>query len=36
MGGGSCEVLPLRKEGAETVLAMLKGGIQSFGEVFTR
>ena len=26
MGGGSCDVLPLRKEGMEKVLAMLKGG----------
>ena len=25
-GGGGCEVLPLRKGGAEKVLAMLKGG----------
>ena len=25
-GGGACEVLPLRKRGAEKVLAMLKGG----------
>ena len=25
-GGGTCEVLPLRKGGAEKVLAMLKGG----------
>ena len=25
-GGGACEVLPLRKGGAEKVLAMLKGG----------
>ena len=30
--GGACEVLPLRKEGggAETVLAMLKGGHKRF------
>ena len=37
-GGGACEVLPLRKgEGAEKVLAMLKGGgggTTSFGVVF--
>ena len=25
-GGGACEVLPLRKGGAEKVLAILKGG----------
>ena len=29
MGGGACEVLPLRE-----VLAMLKGVTKSFGEVF--
>ena len=33
-GRGACEVLPLRKGGAETVLAMLKGGIKRFGVVF--
>ena len=32
-GVGACEVLPLRKGGAETVLAMLKGGIKRFGVV---
>ena len=33
----ACEVLPLRKRGAEKVLAMLKreGGTQSLGVVFT-
>ena len=38
MGGGACEVLPLRKGGggAEKVLAMLKGGTKSFGVVFTQ
>ena len=25
-GGGACELLPLRKEGVEKVLAKLKGG----------
>ena len=35
-GGGACEVFPLRKGGAEKVLAMLKGGTNSFGVVFTR
>ena len=36
-GGGACEVLPLRKVGAEKVLAMLKWGrgTRSFGVVFT-
>ena len=35
-GGGARDVLPLRKgEGAEKVLAMLKGGTKSFGVVFT-
>ena len=29
-GGGSCEVLPLRKGGAQKVLAMLKGGHKKF------
>ena len=29
-GGGACEVLPLRKLGAEKVLAMLKGGHKKF------
>ena len=29
-GGGGCEVLPLRKGGAEKVLAMLKGGYNKF------
>ena len=36
-GGEACEVLPLRKGGAEEVLAMLKGGgggTNSFGVVF--
>ena len=33
-GGGASEVLPLRKEGAEKALSMLKGGITSFGVVF--
>ena len=36
-GGGACEVLPLRKEGVEKALAMLKGGgrgTKSFGAVF--
>ena len=42
MGGGACEVLPLRKgRGADKVLAMLKvrggGGVTtSFGVVFMR
>ena len=31
---GACEVLPLRKDGAEKVLAMLKGGTKSIGVVF--
>ena len=38
-GGGAREVLPLRKGGAEKVLAMLKrggGGETSFGVVFMR
>ena len=30
MGGGACEVLPLRKGGAEKLLAMLKGGHNKF------
>ena len=30
MGGGAREVLPLRKEGAEKGLAMLKGGHKKF------
>ena len=35
--GGAYEVLPLRKGGAQKVLAMLKrGGTISFGVVFTR
>ena len=34
--GEACEVLPLRKEGSEKVLATLKGGIKSFGVVFMR
>ena len=29
-GGGACEVLPLRKGGAEKVLAMLKRGHKKF------
>ena len=29
-GGGACEVLPLRKGGAEKVLAMLEGGHNKF------
>ena len=29
-GGGACEVLPLRKRGAEKVLSMLKGGNKTF------
>ena len=28
--GGACEVLPLQKEGAEKVLATLKGGHKKF------
>ena len=35
-GGGAREVLPLRKGGAEKVLAMLKGVTKSFGVDFTR
>ena len=35
-GGDACEVLPLRKGGAEKDLAMLKGGTTSFGVVFMR
>ena len=35
-GWGACEVLPLRKGGAEKVLAMLKGGTKSVGVVFTQ
>ena len=34
-GGGACEVLLLRKWGAEKVLAMLKGGTKSFVVVYT-
>ena len=30
MGGEACEVLPLRKGGAEKVLAMLKGDHKKF------
>ena len=35
-GGGASEVLPLRKGGAEIVLAMLKGGTTSFGVVLAQ
>ena len=35
-GGGAREVLPLRKRGAEKVLAMLKGGHKKFwGSFYT-
>ena len=32
---GACEVLPLRKGGAENVLAMMKGDTKRFRVVFT-
>ena len=36
MGGGACEVLPIRKGGGQKVLAMLKGATKSFEVVLTQ